>query len=278
MAKNAKNFVAESYKDAQKMFSFLENPAYFPIIAVTLLVYIFFGPRLLPGYVIAFLDSGLMRLVMLVIVAVLLPASPSLAGLFLVAFLVTVLAARTSVFDHFEDMMSLDEEKKKAKEAMAKVLEKMPEAERKEALAKFDKEVDAITTEEEMKKAHEMVNAAKAAMEDEKKMSKDMGEMIGEMKKMGEAEKELTEEESKKESKKEGFSNMPVQFQAGVVVPSDFNYTSNCQNDCGASGLPSTSGSVDGPCNAVAAFTPELNAQGMNCPMGYSGPVAGANF
>lgn len=211
----AKNMVADIYGEARKMLSFLEDPRYFPVIAVALLVYIFFGPKLLPMYVIEFLNSGLMRLVMLVVVAVLLTGSPVLAGLFLVAFLVTVLAARTTVFDYFEDMKAMKEEvKEEAKEA----------------------------AKEEVKKSKE-------------------------------------EEKPAEEEKKENFSNLPVQFQAGVVAPGEFNYTTNCQKSCSTeNGLPVSGGSVDAPCNAVAAFSPELNAQGMNCPMGFSGPVAGANF
>ena len=96
MAKT-KNFIAEAYGEARKFFSFLEDPKYFPMIALALLVYIFFGPQLLPIYVIEFLNSGLVRLVVLIIVAVLLAGSPALACLFLVAFIVTVLAARTKI-------------------------------------------------------------------------------------------------------------------------------------------------------------------------------------
>ena len=229
MAK-AKNFIAESYNEARKFFSFLEDPKYFPMIALALLVYIFFGPQLLPIYVIEFLNSGLVRMVVLVIVAVLLAGSPSLACLFLVAFIVTVLAARTTVFDYFEDM------KKEAKE---------------EGKEEAKKEM------EEEKKAEEMPapEEANAAMP---------------------MENEMTEEVAMTE---ENFANRrPVQYQAGLVNAGDFNYTSNCQASCGGAGLPTQGKSVDGPCNAVAAFTPELNAQGMNCPMGYTGPVSGANF
>lgn len=226
MVSKAKNVVADVYNQARKMFSFLEDPRYFPVIAVVLLIYIFFGPALLPFYVIEFLNSGLVRLLMLVIVAVLLTGSPALAGLFLVAFLVTVLAARTTVFDYFEDMNELKEEVKKEATEAAK---------------------------EEVQK-----------LEDEKKSNED--------------KPKDDDEENKPEDTTENYMNVPVNYQAGLVAPGKFNYTSNCIDSCSANGLPLAGASADSPCNAVAAFAPELNAQGMNCTMGFGGPVAGANF
>ena len=245
MAKT-KNFIAEAYGEARKFFSFLEDPKYFPMIALALLVYIFFGPQLLPIYVIEFLNSGLVRMVVLVIVAVLLAGSPSLACLFLVAFIVTVLAARTTVFDYFEDM------KKEAKEEAKKEM-------------KGENFEDAPKSEEKPTEEEEDPNAAMPMENNEKMPTMDMNET------------EMVEEETT--MVEENFANRrPVQYQAGLVNAGDFNYTSSCQASCGGAGLPTQGKSVDGPCNAVAAFTPELNAQGMNCPMGYTGPVAGANF
>jgi translation initiation factor IF-1 len=72
----------------------------------------------------------------------------------------------------------------------------------------------------------------------------------------------------------ENFS-MPVDFNAGLVDAGNFNYTSGCTGDC-KYGLPLQGGPLDGPCNAVSTFNPSLNAQGINCPLGYDGPQIGA--
>ena len=54
--------------------------------------------------------------------------------------------------------------------------------------------------------------------------------------------------------------------------PEGYNYTNDCTNLCSSE----TEGNTQ--CNSVATFKPELNAQGMNCPMGYSGKRCGSNF
>lgn len=176
------NLAADIYSKTRKSLSFLEDPRYFPVLAILLLIYIFFGPALLPHFIIEILNTWVVRVIMLVVVAVLLTGSPRLACLFLVAYLVTVLAAKSSIFDLFQNQ---------------------------------------------------------------------------------------------EEKKQEDFNS--VQFNAGLVQPDNFNYNTECLNQCdNAAKLPE--GKADSPCNSVATFNPENNAQGINCPMGYDGSILGANF
>lgn len=56
----------------------------------------------------------------------------------------------------------------------------------------------------------------------------------------------------------------------------DYNRYFDCVKDC-ADGDVGT-GSLSQPCDGVALWNPELNAQGLNCPLGYSGQKTGSPF
>ena len=57
-----------------------------------------------------------------------------------------------------------------------------------------------------------------------------------------------------------------------MVVQKVYNYTNDCTSLCSAESVNNAQ------CNSVATFNPELNAQGLNCPMGFSGTQNGSNF
>jgi len=57
---------------------------------------------------------------------------------------------------------------------------------------------------------------------------------------------------------------------------SNYNNYSDCVNDCADGDLGR--GSLDSPCKGVGVWDEELNAQGLNCPLGYSGDKDGAPF
>lgn len=60
--------------------------------------------------------------------------------------------------------------------------------------------------------------------------------------------------------------------------PSGFNYNnySDCVKECADGDLDS--GALDSPCRGVGVWKDELNAQGLNCPLGFSGDKDGAPF
>lgn len=60
--------------------------------------------------------------------------------------------------------------------------------------------------------------------------------------------------------------------------PEGYNYNeySDCVKDCAENDLGS--GDLDSPCKGVGVWKDELNAQGLNCPLGYSGEKDGAPF
>lgn len=60
--------------------------------------------------------------------------------------------------------------------------------------------------------------------------------------------------------------------------PEGYNYNeySDCVKDCAENDLGS--GELDSPCRGVGVWKDELNAQGLNCPLGYSGEKDGAPF
>lgn len=56
----------------------------------------------------------------------------------------------------------------------------------------------------------------------------------------------------------------------------NYNHYSDCVKDCAENDLGS--GDLDSPCKGVGVWKDELNAQGLNCPLGYSGDKEGAPF
>ena len=69
---------------------------------------------------------------------------------------------------------------------------------------------------------------------------------------------------------RESFHNLAESPKDGG--PEGYNYRNDCTNLC------SSETGNNPQCNSVATFNPELNAQGMNCPMGYSGVQNGSSF
>ena len=68
----------------------------------------------------------------------------------------------------------------------------------------------------------------------------------------------------------ESFHNMANSPKDGG--PEGYNYKNDCTNLCSAES------GKNPQCNSVATFNPELNAQGLNCPMGFAGTQSGSNF
>ncbi len=64
----------------------------------------------------------------------------------------------------------------------------------------------------------------------------------------------------------------------GDQIPDGYNYNQyfDCVKDC-AEGKTGE-GPLDSPCKGVGAFEKELNAQGLNCPLGFSGLKDGSPF
>lgn len=64
----------------------------------------------------------------------------------------------------------------------------------------------------------------------------------------------------------------------GDDKPEGFNYNnySDCVKDCAENDLGQ--GSLSSPCKGVGVWKEELNAQGLNCPLGFSGLKDGAPF
>jgi energy-converting hydrogenase Eha subunit A len=60
--------------------------------------------------------------------------------------------------------------------------------------------------------------------------------------------------------------------------PEGYNYNeyTDCVKDCAENDLGV--GALDSPCKGVGVWKDELNAQGLNCPLGYSGEKEGAPF
>ena len=70
-------------------------------------------------------------------------------------------------------------------------------------------------------------------------------------------------------------NNYPVQ-QNNPAQPTVMNNT-QCQQQCATNGTMGD-GNLQNRCTPVAAFSNEMNAQGLNCPMGSSGPLIGGIF
>ncbi len=60
--------------------------------------------------------------------------------------------------------------------------------------------------------------------------------------------------------------------------PDGFNYNHyfDCVKDCADGDIDR--GALDTPCRGVGVWKEELNAQGLNCPLGFSGTKDGAPF
>jgi len=56
----------------------------------------------------------------------------------------------------------------------------------------------------------------------------------------------------------------------------NFNKYSDCVKECAEGGVGS--GPLDSPCKGVGVWKKEWNAQGLNCPLGYSGGKVGSPF
>lgn len=64
--------------------------------------------------------------------------------------------------------------------------------------------------------------------------------------------------------------------QEDDVAGFNYNNYTDCVKDCADGDLDS--GSLDSPCKGVGVWDKELNAQGLNCPLGYSGEKEGSPF
>lgn len=64
----------------------------------------------------------------------------------------------------------------------------------------------------------------------------------------------------------------------GQDNPDGYNYNNyfDCVKECAENDLDK--GDLDTPCKGVGVWKKELNAQGLNCPLGYSGTKDGAPF
>ena len=60
------------------------------------------------------------------------------------------------------------------------------------------------------------------------------------------------------------------------VKGGNYNKYFDCVKDCAENDLGT--GALNSPCRAVGVWTDELNAQGLNCPLGFSGQKRGAPF
>ncbi len=56
----------------------------------------------------------------------------------------------------------------------------------------------------------------------------------------------------------------------------NYNHYFDCVKDCAENDM--NKGALDSPCRAVGVWKHEMNAQGLNCPLGYSGMKDGAPF
>ncbi len=56
----------------------------------------------------------------------------------------------------------------------------------------------------------------------------------------------------------------------------NYNHYFDCVKDCAENDVGK--GALDSPCTGVGVWKKELNAQGLNCPLGYSGMKDGAPF
>ncbi len=70
----------------------------------------------------------------------------------------------------------------------------------------------------------------------------------------------------------------PMVGDDGNEYPEGANYNNyfDCVKDCAENDLGK--GALDSPCKAVGVWKEELNAQGLNCPLGYSGQKEGSPF
>ena len=66
---------------------------------------------------------------------------------------------------------------------------------------------------------------------------------------------------------------LPKNEEQKVTDPNN----TQCLNQCASGGIMGT-GNLNNRCTPIAAFNNELNAQGLNCPMGNSGNMVGAIF
>lgn len=75
-----------------------------------------------------------------------------------------------------------------------------------------------------------------------------------------------------------GGDQIEGMFGGATENPDGFNYNHyfDCVKDCADGDI--NRGALDTPCKGVGVWKEELNAQGLNCPLGYSGTKDGAPF